>query len=395
MSETAQAIPLPPGATALVAADAVRRPGDPAPRPARDGRIDFWRGLCILGMVSWHLLTHPSYPRWLSFPVIQGFNFVAEGFVLLAGTMIGLKLARSGDWVGLSRSSALRAGKILLVHWAMVAGLAALFAASPLFGELPPGQDLPGLAWDILTLRYQPYLGDILSVFVFLFASLPLWLLLRRWLGDGGLVLASAALYAAALLFPTFCPINGSGAFVFNSWQIYFVLGLVFGARYERVVRSWASHGRRYLIVLVPLVAVAVAYRVAIKVSPGFASRMPGCLLDERHPLTLFRTAYILGVMLLLGVLTVRHWERFGHGALARWVVLVGQHSMAVFVASVFLDYFLKALLTATGLALPFNLLPWGAELALLTALAYGLSRPRRPALKPVGRLTSCAKVSS
>jgi len=40
-------------------------------------------------MVSWHLLTHPSFPRWLAFGVIQPFNFVAEGFVLLAGASVG------------------------------------------------------------------------------------------------------------------------------------------------------------------------------------------------------------------------------------------------------------------------------------------------------------------
>ncbi len=391
MSETAQALPVLSAATALTAT------GDApaAPRPARDGRIDFWRGLCILGMVSWHLLTHPSYPRWLSFPVIQGFNFVAEGFVLLAGTMIGLKLARSGDGLALSRASVYRAGKILLVHWGMVAALAALFIASPLFGPPPPRQEPRELAWDVLTLGYQPYLGDILSVFVFLFASVPVWLLLRRPLGDAGLLAVSAAVYAAAMLFPNFCAINAGGAFVFNSWQIYFVLGLVFGTCYERVVRSWAAHSGRYLLVLVPLVAAAVAYRMAIKVSPEFASRMPAYLLDERHPLTLFRTAYILGQMLLLAVLTVRYWQNIGRSTVVAWVALVGRHSMAVFIASVFLDYLLKALLNGTGLAFPANLALWGAELAVLTALSYGLSRPRRAPENSVRLLTSSAKVSS
>src|SRR5438876_10439027 len=84
----------------------------------RDLRIDYWRGLCLFGMASWHLLTHPSFPRWLAFAVIQPFNFVAEGFVLLAGAAVGLKIVRNRS---IASAQFRRAGQVLAVHYALVA----------------------------------------------------------------------------------------------------------------------------------------------------------------------------------------------------------------------------------------------------------------------------------
>src|SRR5256885_14174401 len=92
----------------------------------RDRRIDFWRGLCLFGMVSWTLLTHPSFPRWLAFGVIQPFNFVAEGFVLLAGTAVGLNVARKRS---VPSRHLQRAGAILGVHYGLVGFVLALAAA--------------------------------------------------------------------------------------------------------------------------------------------------------------------------------------------------------------------------------------------------------------------------
>jgi len=45
-------------------------------------------------MALWHMLSHPSFPRWFSFPLIQGLNFVAEGFVLVSGLCVGMAFSR-------------------------------------------------------------------------------------------------------------------------------------------------------------------------------------------------------------------------------------------------------------------------------------------------------------
>ena len=138
---------------------------------SRDDRIDFWRGLCIVGMVSWHLLTHRSYPRGLAFCVIQGFNFVAEGFVFLAGASIGLVAARPGAARDLDARCLRRAVRLLLAHYAVVTAL-----AIPALVDHVGTDRVVATAREILTLQYQPYLGDVLTVFVFLFALTPLLL---------------------------------------------------------------------------------------------------------------------------------------------------------------------------------------------------------------------------
>jgi hypothetical protein len=359
----------------------------PAPPGKRDLRIDFWRGLCIVGMVAWHLLTDPSYPRWFSFPIIQAFNFVAEGFVLLAGTVVGLRLAKAAVGPLTPWGYWRRAVSLLLVHYAVVASLIVLFQTTDLFRPYSYGTrvtDVASRPWqewlsEVLLLRYQPYLGDILTVFVFCFAAMPLFLLLLRGGGSGGLLAVSVAVYLVAVRAPDFCPINGDGAFVFNSWQLYFVLGLLFGQHYQAVVQSWEANTWRYLVPLALCLAVAAANRLGLHLRPGWKQSLPLFLLDDRKPLTPFRTFYILTYMLLIALLTVRCWSWIADTRPVRWLSTFGAHSLAVFVASVFLDYLLKGLLVKWDWRFPLNLLALAVEIVLLYVLARLLARREAP----------------
>ena len=145
------------------------------PSSTRDEKLDFWRGLCIVGMVSWHLLSHPSFPRALSFAVIQSFNFVAEGFVLLAGASIGWQFRRRPEEISRPGPHLARAARFLLLHYAIAAALITLICSTTWY---EPVRQRPLLEWarDILLLEYQPYLGDVLNVFIFLFALAPVML---------------------------------------------------------------------------------------------------------------------------------------------------------------------------------------------------------------------------
>ena len=126
-------------------------------RPPRDERIDFWRGLCLFGMVSWHLLTHPSFPRMLAFAVIQPFNFVAEGFVLLAGVSVGLKIVRApyAPFVLLRR-----AGAMLLVNYALVSFVMLLAAAERSLGLTVHLVAMPRTVWKISALCLSFFVSD-------------------------------------------------------------------------------------------------------------------------------------------------------------------------------------------------------------------------------------------
>jgi ABC-type transport system involved in cytochrome c biogenesis permease subunit len=98
-------------------------------------------------MVSWHLLTHPSYPRWLAFAIIQPFNFVAEGFVLLAGVAVGLQIAG-----GKSRAGRLfrRAGTLLVMNYGLVLFIVLLAMAERRLGVQMPA-DLPDSVAEVVT----------------------------------------------------------------------------------------------------------------------------------------------------------------------------------------------------------------------------------------------------
>ncbi len=365
--------------------------GGPRPgRPGRDRRIDFWRGLCLVGMACWHLMTdtagqQPSpFPGWLAFPVIQAFNFVAEGFVLLAGVSVGLTSARHPEQGLRAAHYVRRAAIVMAAHYA-VAG--AIVSAFPARAQAPPWLADAGTAGKlaaVTTLLYQPYLGDILSLFVFLFLATPGLLAVRRAYGLAGLLAISGGVYLAANVLPVAgledlrrqIEPNRGGAFDLWTWQFVFASGIVLGQthgawmpRLERARGTW-------------LAAAAAAFLAAAAVRLGVLKladlpEAAGDLIFGRNPLTPPRLAYIGLEMVLIALLTLRFWPLLAALGPVREIERLGRHSLVVFVASVFLDYGLKSVMARFGVRFPFSLLVLAAELALLAGLAAALDRRR------------------
>jgi hypothetical protein len=346
-------------------------------RPARDDRIDFWRGLCIVGMVAWHLLTDPSYPRWFSFGIIQGFNFVAEGFVLLAGAAVGLHLARSPQQRTRPSRYLARAARLLAVHYILAAVLLFVFAAPNGCGPAA-GADWLNRIGAILTLQYQPYLGDILSLFVFLLAAAPALLILQRAVGKGGLLALSLSVYLASNLLPAMLPkslwatieLNHYGAFDFNSWQFVFVGGLLLGQSHQELLARAKQANRAWLVVATAAFLVACAYRFPVEKLDSRAVEWPAFLGFGRHPLAPPRAIYIGLQMLLVALITVRFWERLAGRWWVRTVVVFGRNSLAVFAWSVALDYLFKTILHRCRPGFPANLAIVVLDLAMLYLVA-------------------------
>jgi len=341
----------------------------------RDQKLDFWRGLCIVGMVSWHLMSHPSFPRALSFAVIQSFNFVAEGFVLLAGASIGWQFRRRPEVIARPGPHLARAGRFLLLHYAIAAALTTLICSTTWY---EPVRQRPLLDWvrDILLLEYQPYLGDVLSVFIFLFALTPAMLFVLQRAGARSLLLLSLGVFAAAVVWPRFAALNAHGAFVVNGWQIYFVLGILFGRSYPEVLSAWQRRPNVWLLVNVTLCVAVSAYRLAIELHPAWEAQVPAMLRFERHPLTLARTVEILADMHLIALVTARFWPWIEGWRLTDWLVRFGRNSLRVFVVSIGLDYLICGLLTATGGGVPVNIALWGLDLLVLYGVAVFFAPP-------------------
>src|SRR5437867_4850839 len=338
-------------------------------RPPRDERIEFWRGLCLFGMVSWHLLTHPSFPRMLAFAVIQPFNFVAEGFVLLAGVSVGLKIVRApyAPFVLLRR-----AGAMLLVNYALVSFVMLLAAAERSLGLTVQLDAMPRNVWTVLSLSYQPYLADVLSVFVFLFAAAPIFQIVYERLGGLGLAAVSTAVFMSASL----VPLNADGAFVFNSWQIFFVAGILFGANYETRMAEWKTASNRVLTAWVLVFAAACVVRAFIAGPDGTTlSGWRAYLTFGRKPLTVARAFYIGSELMVIALFTARWWQAISRSFIVARIIALGRCSLQVFVCSVVLDYLLKAACTELRLSFPTNLLVWLVELIVLFAVADVLDR--------------------
>ncbi len=331
---------------------------------SRDQRIDFWRGLCLLGMVSWHLLTHPSFPRALAFAVIQPFNFVAEGFVLLAGTAIGLKIARKrAEPLQLLR----RAGSLLATHYALVAFVVLLAVAERKFGFTVQLSAMPRSVWDVVRLTYQPYLADVLSVFVFLFAAAPVFQFVYGRAGSRGLAATSVLIFLTASM----VPINAGGAFDFNTWQLVFAAGMLFGVNYTTFIANWKAHSTRLIAVFAIVFVGAFLVRAFIAGPDGTQlSGWRAYLSFSRKPISVPRLVYIGSEMMVIALLTVRWWERISASIVVRKIVTLGRASLPAFACSVVLDYLLKAVCTELRLSFPVNLVVWLVEVALLLVLA-------------------------
>ena len=314
-------------------------------------------------MVSWHLLTHPSFPRLLAFAVIQPFNFVAEGFVLLAGAAVGLKIAGKR-----SRPSTLfrRAGAMLAAHYALVVFVLVLSAGERVMGWTVQMTATPQSIWDVATLSYQPYLADVLSVFVFLFAAAALFQLVYQRFGAIGLGTTSAAIFFTASTFP----LNTGGAFDFNSWQVFFVAGMLFGANYESLIAGLRNASNRSIVICVLLFAGACFVRALIGPDGAQLAGWRGYLTFSRKPLTVARVVYIGLEMMVIALLTVKWWDAISKSFIVRQIVALGRYSLPVFMCSVVLDYLLKAACTELGLSFPINLVVWLVELVLLFVLA-------------------------
>ncbi|MBX9792367.1 MAG: OpgC domain-containing protein [Pirellulales bacterium] len=341
----------------------------PNSETTRDEKLDFWRGLCIVGMVSWHLMSHPSYPRALAFAVIQSFNFVAEGFVLLAGASIGWQFRRRPTEISRAGPHLARAGRFLLLHWAIAAALVVLITSTTLYEPVQPRSPIEW-ARDVLLLEYQPYLGDVLSVFIFLFALAPAMLFVLRRAGAWALLALSLAVFAVAVTWPRFAALNAHGAFVVNGWQIYFVLGILFGRGYPEVLAAWQRRPNAWLVLNLAICAAISGYRLAIELDPDWEAQVPAMLRFERHPLTLARTVEMLADMHLVALVTARFWPWLEPRRVTGWLVRFGRKSLRVFVVSIGLDYLICGLLTATGWGMPVNVALWWLDLVVLYGVA-------------------------
>ena len=334
--------------------------------PQRLGIVDFLRGVVIVDM----MLVHYDYLvplGWLR-KAINYSDIAMEGFLTLAGFMVGYHYLERyrRDRGGASRSLLGRAASLYGIHALMVLTislpLALQFGASVTGGD-PPWRHVLGL----LLLVRQEGLMHILPTFIPLFvAAIPMLALLNR--GHSGLVLAgSVTLFAVGTERPGLLDIGTRAVFPVILWQVYFVLGLLAGARIRAGKRPLFREARAHaLVAAATLVLAAWAYH-GHHVAPGWdAVRERLHLHVRRFPLSPLGFVYGASLLSLLVCTALSLRARIERsGLLQHTFGIMGRHSLAAFVIHV---YFAKAAVAVSQLGASLQALVLGIALANVPA---------------------------
>ena len=232
--------------------------------------------------------------------------------------------------------------RLLFTHYSVLACLLMLAQLGMVTITGDSGESLTDVIYAALTLKYQPYLADVLTVFVFLFLMAPGLLILERTCGQARLLALSFFVFVMwqPWAIGNTWQLNSHGAFDVNTWQFVFCLGIVAGSFGTAPTQD--SNQKLWRVLLCCLIAVLAFGTVRLltltQQLPLFGEQLYG-----RHPLTLMRLLYISPHFLVVASATYIVWPKISRSRIAQIVVHFGRHSLLVFSVSVPLDYLARA----------------------------------------------------
>jgi hypothetical protein len=322
-------------------------------RPGRDLRVDFLRGLAL-----WFIFIDHTPGNLLGHLTLRNVAFcdATEGFVLLAGYASGIAYGRLLERAGWLPAAARVMGRVFtlyvahiflfVVFTAQVGFSAAALDMAAYLDELaldPFGQEPYRAMLEALLLRYQPAFLDILPLYIVVLAlfALVLPLIARPMLLLG----VSVALYVATRELGIAPPSWRGAGWFFNpfAWQLLFAVGVVLGrADPAWLARRFGWHrGIAVLAVLALLGAAVLLNLVWHGPARGWdppewlAAWLAGVDKTGLHParlLSVLAMAWLIAHLLPAGA-------RFLSGRVGSVFVLMGQQSLAVFCAGIFLSF--------------------------------------------------------
>ena len=363
----------------------------------RDPRLDFFRGLAMFIILFAHV---PGNWVTLWIPARFGFSDATEIFVFCSGMASALAFGRAfrdRGWVLGTARVAFRCWQVYWAHIGLFFATAATMVAltstdlllrdyvgqlnlHPFFSD--PRTNLVGL----LTLTYVPNYFDILPMYLVILAMMPLMVALSRLHRHAALA-AVVMIWAAAQTGLTALPAEpwSERTWFFNpfGWQLVFFTGFAFMAGWlpaPPVSRRLVLLAAAIVLMIVPLayfriygeVALAAEWRAVL--SPYFDKTDFG-ILRYVHFLALAYLAWVA-----VGPVGARLQPPPGEGTMARgWRVVlamilkVGQQSLAVFIASMYLARLMGVALDVTGRAYAGMIVVNLAGVAILIGVAYAV----------------------
>ncbi|MBU6499307.1 MAG: OpgC domain-containing protein [Rhodospirillales bacterium] len=341
-----------------------------AAKPARDLRLDFFRGLSLFFIFVDHIPNNiASYVTLRSFALSDA----ADVFIFISGYTAALVYGRAIGRDGVLLTSARiyrRAWQLYVAHLCVFLLYSAEVAYTvdhfnnPMFAdELGAGDFLihPEMTLiRVLTLQFQPALLDILPLYIALLVAFPLFLLAMRRHALLALV-PSLLLWGAVHLWGINLPGYPEGRnWFFNpfAWQLLFVLGALFGYH--------AGQGRalvptpRWSIWLAGTIAIAAMLIELSWTWHDVFAWIPTILHRalwpvEKSTLPLLRVVNMLALALLAATLVPRE-ARFMHGRIGWLIVLCGRRSLEIFCLTIVLSMLGTIVLSVVGNAVPAQL---------------------------------------
>lgn len=306
----------------------------------RIAAIDTLKGLMLIIIVIDHVGGPLKTYTWESF----GFITATEGFVLLSGLLAGIVYRRRSDRHRPLMKNILRRILTLYKYYLLpILAVAFIFKLFPrnigygyywrewmwLFIE-HPWQAL----WKSVILQYQPGYLDVLSMYLIFTLLIPvvIFALKRGW---GYWVLAASfGLWFAAQFDIPWLHQLWHGAFDRSAWQVLFVGGMCIGYHHQS-----AKHRIKYIAppILAGLLAAALAF-FAIShhwlPTPAFITEAS----IDRIFLGWVRLLDFSVVATLIAWLAIQMPRLFS----IKWLTLLGNHSLQVYVYSNLLIYFIQ-----------------------------------------------------
>lgn len=327
-------------------------------RGQRDVRLDFFRGLSMFVIFIAHVPANP----WFQFiPARFGFSSAAELFVFCSGVASGFAFGRPffrhGAWRGTMRVLY----RLWQVYWAHIGLVLALIAVSAIGLELT-GIDYParlGLApffadgargvLNMMAMLFLPAYTDILPMYIVVLAMIPAMMALSK-ISPRLAIFASLAVWLLVnitrLNLPT--AYNGDALWYFNpfAWQLLFFTGFAFAMGW-----LWVPNLRRGLLFQLCLGFVLVSIPLnfwAIVDNVAWIHDFREWLLPPGNQtfLSPLRLLHFLSLAYVVLVLVEPHRQVLAH---LTPIIMVGQQSLATFLASTSLVWVAGMVLDQTG----------------------------------------------
>lgn len=311
----------------------------------RSETIDFIRGIVIIDMMLVHYKEQLNLVAGLNLSKLIGYtDFAIEGFVFLAGIMVGWHYFERFRYQPMSVIKRLiqRAAELLAIYYVMVLTISLPLAL--LIGPtLTGGEKLSVYILRSFLLQNQVGLLHILPTFVPLFlVAIPILYFLEKGC-DLIVLVISLGFFVLGNIDPYIFNIGDKTIFPVVLWQIYFVAGVLLGKRHI-IVANWTIK-KKYVFVLVSLFTFALGWFLyhGHHIDP-FVSELRGRfgIKVSKFPLNYWGLLYYGSIFSVVVSLTALFWNKIQYWRkVVNTVTLFGRHSLLVFFVHV---YFAKGL---------------------------------------------------